>query len=100
MAMQVTTTAGIRRCRACASCSVEVGEEAAREARRLIDMDMSTGAGLLQDSGFQELEDGRWQLSAWGPEERLSAFDAIRVILLNQLWATPPPRLPQQRRGK
>ena len=96
--MQVTTTAGIRRCRACVSCSVEVGEEAGREARRLTDMDMSTGAGLLQDSGFQELEHGRWQLPAWGPEERLPAFNAIRVILFNQLWATTTTtRLPQQR---
>jgi len=74
---------------------VEVAEEAGREARQLIDTDMSAGAELLQDSGFRELEDGRWQLPVWGPEEWLSAFDAIRVVLLNQLWATTPSRLPQ-----
>jgi hypothetical protein len=95
--MQVTTTAGIQRCRRCGRCNVEVAEEARREARQLIDTDMSTGTELLQDSGFQQLDDGRWQPHGWDPDERLSAFDAIRVVLHNQLWATTRSRLPAQR---
>ncbi len=48
---------------------------------------MKAGAALLRSNGFQETPDGRWQLPAWGADERLSAYDAITVVLINRQWS-------------
>ncbi len=84
---QVTTATGTRRCRRCATCGHEATEQVEREARQLSEKNMKAGAALLRSNGFQQTSDGRWQLEEWGADERLTAFDAITVVLLNRQWA-------------
>ena len=47
---------------------------------------MVAGAALLQDCGYTQTTDGRWQLPVWGPDERLTSFNALSVVLLNRQW--------------
>jgi hypothetical protein len=82
----VTTPSGIQRCRRCATCSHEATDEVHREAQRLADNDMVAGAAILVDNGYLRTSDGRWQLPVWGPDERLSSFNALSVVLLNRQW--------------
>ena len=41
---------------------------------------------MLHDSGYLQTADGRWQLPVWGPDERLTLFNALSVVLLNRQW--------------
>ena len=47
---------------------------------------MVAGAAILVDNGYLRTSDGRWQLPVWGPDERLSSFNALIVVLLNRQW--------------
>ena len=83
---QVTTPTGTHRCRRCATCSHEATEQVCLEAHRLSEVDTVGGVALLHDSGYLQTADGRWQLPVWGPDERLTLFNALSVVLLNRQW--------------